>query len=87
VGNAVLHYKPVGGTIPLPINGNSLLLLGKGIDESFVTTVTTVTKVTTGVTRCPVFHDDGKTCSFFFRHPGLTRNMGFAKTDPESSSG
>jgi hypothetical protein len=28
VGDAALHYKPAGGTIPLPIN----VLLGEGMD-------------------------------------------------------
>ncbi|GEM_PF-2796372 len=34
VGDAALHYKPAGGTMPLPIN----VIQGEGMDESFVTT-------------------------------------------------
>ena len=48
VGDAALHYKPAGGTIPLPIN----VLLGEGMDESFVTTATTVT---TALPEAPFF--------------------------------
>ena len=39
-GDAILHYKPAGGTMPLPINVFSLVLLGEYMDKSFVTTVT-----------------------------------------------
>ena len=39
-GDAFLHYKPAGGTMPLPINVFSLVLLGEYLDKSFVTTVT-----------------------------------------------
>ncbi|MCI2107074.1 MAG: hypothetical protein LKK12_04335 [Bacteroidales bacterium] len=48
VGDAALHYKPAGGTIPLPIN----VLMGEGLDESFVTTATTVT---TALPEAPFF--------------------------------
>ena len=36
VGDKALHYKPAGGTMPLPIN----VLLGEYMDKSSVTTVT-----------------------------------------------
>ncbi|MCI2108607.1 MAG: hypothetical protein LKK12_03910 [Bacteroidales bacterium] len=59
VGNAVLHYKPAGGTIPSPINsrpskrGHGCMLCGH-IDHNLAGS--------------PAFHVDGKTSSFFFRH-------------------
>ena len=73
VGNAVLHYKPIGGIIPSPINsrtsrrGHGCMLC----DHSFAGS--------------PAFHDDGETCSSFFRHPDLTRNLGlFIPVIPDS---
>jgi len=52
VGDAVLHYKPAGGTIPSPINVFFLVLPSEDMEESFVTTATTVT---TALQEAPFF--------------------------------
>jgi hypothetical protein len=38
VGNAVIHYKPAGGTIPSPINVIFVVFLGEDMDVIFATT-------------------------------------------------
>jgi hypothetical protein len=42
VGNAVLHYKPAGGTIPLPINVIFVVFLGEDMDVYFATASPTI---------------------------------------------
>ena len=52
VGDAVLHYKPAGGTIPSLINVFFLVLPSEDMDVCFATTATTVT---TALLEAPFF--------------------------------